>query len=163
MSRSNLILMVAVLSLALGACTGGQTAEEILESQEGISDVEIDEDSGQVRVEGETEDGGSFSIGGGEVPDDFPVAVPPDGDVVAVGETPDGRNLLVDFAGADYDDIVGFYEDWIDGSGLDQTQDVVVSDPPSRAWTLQDGEDTITISVSETGDRVAVLVIVIEG
>jgi hypothetical protein len=42
-------------------------------------------------------------------------------------------------------------------------QDVQVSDPRGRAWTLQDGSDIYTISINEAGDWVALSIFVSKG
>lgn len=152
--------LIAVSALTVAACSGGDTAEQILESQEGVEDVEIDEDSGEVSVE---TDDGSVTVGGGDIPDDFPVPVPSGGEVIAVAESPDGGNLLAEWAGASFTDIEGFYEDWIAGSGLEELQDIEISDPQSHTWTVLDGDDSYTVSVSDSVDRIVVAITIVGG
>jgi hypothetical protein len=155
------LLFVVTMMLGLVACSPGEElAEQIVESQEGVEDVEIDSDSGEVNVES---DEGSFTIGGGEIPDGFPIDVPVGGDVVALGDTEEATSLAMEFVGADYDDIAAFYEEWVANSGMEPVQDVQVSDPRGRAWTLQDGSDIYTISINEAGDWVALSIFVSKG
>lgn len=147
--------------LALVACSPGEElAEQIIESQEGVGDVEVDSDSGEVSVE---TDEGSFTLGGGEVPDGFPVDVPSGGEIVASGDSDEVTTLAMDYPGADYDDIEAFYEDWVASSGMEQVQDIQVSDPRGRGWTLQDDEDVYTISINDEGDGVALAIFVTKG
>ena len=151
---------VGVITLMLAACSpGDELAEQIIESQEGVEDIEIDESSGEVNVE--TEDG-SFTIGGGEIPADWPVAVPSGGNVlaVAVGDSGDG-SLSMEFPNANYDDMVSFYDDWVAGSGLELMQRTEVQDPAGHAWTIQDGESVYTISVNDVEDYVGLVIIVV--
>ena len=56
--KRNTIAFTAIF-LAIAACSpGGGLAEQILEGQEGIENVEIDESTGEVKIEVEGEDGG---------------------------------------------------------------------------------------------------------
>jgi hypothetical protein len=156
------LLLAATMVLGLVACSpGDELAEQIAESQEGVGDVEIDTDTGEVSVE--TEDG-SFTIGGGEIPADWPVDVPSGGAVVASGEDDTGGGTLsMEFQGADYDDIVSFYDNWVEESGMELIQRVEVSDPAGHAWTVQDGEKIYTISTNDVEDFVALLIVIVSG
>lgn len=162
-SRLSLAALATALLLLLAACSPGEElAEELAEQAlegEGGGDVEIDTDSGEVSIES---DDGSFTIGGGEIPTDWPVDVPSGGEVLAVGEDQDGGGTLsMEFAGADYDDMVAFYDSWVDGSGLEVIQRTEVSEPAGHAWTVQDDEKVYTISINDAGDFVALLIIVV--
>ncbi len=85
MTRTILGALLASGMLLLAACSPGEElTEQIAESQEGVGDVEIDEDSGEVSVES---DEGSATFGGGELPDDFPIDMPEGGEVQSVIET----------------------------------------------------------------------------
>jgi hypothetical protein len=78
--------LAAVAALVLTGCS--QAAEELTEEaikQGGGGDVEIDADDGTVKVEGED---GSFTIGGKELPENFPSQVSlPDGGTVESAST----------------------------------------------------------------------------
>jgi hypothetical protein len=155
------LLLVATMMLTLAACSPGEeVAEQIIESQEGVGDVDVDTDSGEVSIE---TDEGSVTVGGGEIPDGFPIDVPSGGNIVASADADESASLVMEFEGADYDDIVGFYEDWIAGSGMDQVQDVQVSDPKGRAWTLQSGSDIYTIGINDAEDFIALTIFVSKG
>lgn len=156
-----LLVLVAATMLTLAACSPGEDlAEKIIESQDGVDDVEIDSDSGEVNIES---DEGSFTVGGGQVPGGFPVDVPSGGDVIAQSQSDQLTTLVMEFVGGDYDEIEAFYEDWASKSGMDQVQDIQVSDPKGRAWTLQDGSDVHTISISDEGDGVALTIVIAKG
>lgn len=146
MRISKTISALAVVALALTACSPGEElAEQLLESEEGVGDVEIDAGSGEFRVEGEDEDGGSFSIGGGEIPDDFPIDVPDGGEVQSVVEDTSGSLVAVRYEGG-FDDIKDFYENWVDSNGevLNKSE---TTNPPSVSWLVEDGERSYSIAI----------------
>lgn len=138
---------VLILVLSTAACSPGQeVAERILESQEGVGDVEIDEEGGQVRIEGED---GSLSIGGGEVPEGFPIATPDNAAVQAVIEQENEASvsLLVD---DDFESVKSFYEDWLDGRG-EVANRIETSNPLSISWSIEDGSRSMSITIVEAG------------
>jgi hypothetical protein len=150
-----LLALVAATMLTLAACSPGEDlAEKIIESQEGVGDVEIDSDSGEVSVE---TDEGSLTLGGGEIPADFPIPLPEGGDVVAVIEAAGNTTISLEYDGS-IDSIVGYYQDWVDSSGLEVQAKFETSDPETISWSLADGDEYRTITVSEEGDVVTVLV-----
>ena len=105
------VVMAAMLVFVAGCQSAGETISEgIIENIDGVDDVEIDEDSGEVRLE--TEDG-SFSFGGGEVPDDLEIAVPDGGDVLVTFDAPDGISVSFEFDIDSFDSVVEFYESWV--------------------------------------------------
>ena len=101
-------------ALALTACQGASEviAEQIAEQTDGVDNVEIDADTGEVKIE---TDEGDITIGGGEIPDDFPVPVPDGGEVMTVFASPDGGSVTVSYAIDRYDDLVSYYNDWTNG------------------------------------------------
>lgn len=158
-------LFVAAL-VALAACSPGEMigeeiAENILESQEGVGDVEIDTDSGKIEVESED---GSFTIGGGEIPDGFPIDVPGGGDVMSVIETEDGSSVSLLFPADEFDSLADFYEGWIEDSGLEISSTFNnSSDPRSMTWVVSvDDDTTYSIMVTE-GDENAVVTLTTGG
>jgi len=99
------------LALVLTAC---QSAAETLTEQiagqvEGVGDVDIDLDSGQVSIE--TEDG-AITIGGGEVPDGFAIPFPDGYQVTSVFSNDESQAVSLAYPGADFDELVKFYDDW---------------------------------------------------
>lgn len=144
-----LVSMLMVFGLVvLGACSGGDIAEQIIEQQEGVGDVEIDEDTGEVSIE--TEDG-SAVIGGGEIPADLPVPVPDGGTVQAVFQQDAGYSVSVQYSGG-FDDIVDFYADWIDSQGLEVANRTDSSEPNAVSWALTEGTASYSINVLDMGD-----------
>lgn len=139
---------LAVIALGVTACSGGDIAEQIIESQEGVGDVEIDEDSGQIEVE---TDDGSVVIGGGDIPDGFPIDVPGGGEVLAVFEQDDEASVSINY-NDDYDDIAGFFENWIDSQGAEVINEFTSTTPRSASWSLQDGDRVYSITVADLGD-----------
>lgn len=159
--RSKNIYAVTVLALGVLACSPGEElTERVLESQEGIGNVEIDEQSGEVRIEGEGGDA-SGVLGGGEVPDEFPVDVPNGGEVQAVLEQGSDATVSIVYRDDDFDSIAGFFELWVEGSGLEEVSKFEASDPPSVGWTVTEGDATYSISVVENAGEVLVNVIVV--
>lgn len=162
--RTNRIFAAAcvVLTLTVSACSPGeQLAEQILESQEGVGDVEIDTDSGEVSIE---TDEGSATIGGGEIPDEFPVDVPDGGQVLGVFQSGNDMTLSMTYDGGDIDDVIGFFDNWIAGSSLEVANKIEVTNPRAVTWTLTVGDGGYTISVAEGGgDDVGVTIFVAGG
>ena len=149
-------IAMTALFLVIAACSPGTVTEQILEGQEGIENVEIDEDTGEVKIEVEGEDGGSVSIGGGEVPDDFPIPLPDGGEVRAVFETDDEANVQASYDTGDFDSIRAFYQDWSASAGDEVQGTFETSAPPSYGVTVIDGDRSYTVSVSQVGDEVIV-------
>lgn len=86
MSQKKLFIGAVVASASLlGACSSEQAVERLAEAQTG-GDVDIDLDSGDIRVE--TEDGVFETATSAELPDDFPEAVPtPQGSLATASRT----------------------------------------------------------------------------
>ena len=103
------------LALVLTACQSAaeniaeNITEQIAEQAEGVGDVDIDLESGEIKVE---TDDGSMIIGGGEVPDGFAIPLPDGYQVTSVFTNDESASVSLAYPGADYDDIVKFYDDW---------------------------------------------------
>jgi hypothetical protein len=122
--------------LVLGACSGGEIAEEVIENQEGVQDVDIDEDSGEINID---TDDGSATFGGGEIPDGFPIDVPDGGEVQAVIESDGGASVTIVYPGND--------------SGMEVANRTESSNPSVVAWILTTGDGGgAQISVADVGD-----------
>jgi hypothetical protein len=151
-----LALFVTALALIATACSPGELAENIIESQEGVGDVEIDESSGEVSIESED---GSMTIGGGEVPDDFPIDLPGGGDVVAVIDAENSSTISLEY-GDSFDSIAGFFQDWVDGSGLEVQFKSETNDPETISWSLATDNDefySITVGAESGSGKISVL------
>jgi len=77
--------------------------------------------------------------------------------VVAVIEAASNTTISLEYDGS-IDRIVGYYQDWVDSSGLEVQGKFETSDPETISWSLADGDEYRTITVSEEGDVVTVLV-----
>ena len=158
------ILMATTLALTLAACSPATLTEQILESQEGVGNVEIDEDDGSVKIEIEDEDGdASVVLGGGEVPDGFPIPIADGGTVVAVMEQGSEATVSLTYDSGDFDAIKSFYEQWIDSSGFGVVNKFETSAPKSISWGLEDGDVSYNITVSEAGEDLFVNLFVTNG
>jgi len=110
-----IVIVVAALALVLAACQSiseniaENITEKALEGVEGVGDVNIDTDSGQVSIE--TEDG-AVTIGGGEIPDGFAIPAPDGYKVTSVFENDESAAVSLAYGGGDFDAIVAFYDDW---------------------------------------------------
>lgn len=114
-----MIVLVALLVAACGSAIEGLTEEAIERGLEasgedvGDVDINIDEDSGEFSVES---DDGSFSFGGGEVPEGLTIELPDGGEVVSSLTTNDIVQVSLQYPDDEFDDLVGFYDgrlaDW---------------------------------------------------
>lgn len=147
-------LLVSGLLFLVACSPGEELAEQFAESQEGVGDVEIDEDSGEVSVE---TDEGSATIGGGELPEDFPIDMPEGGEVQSVIEQEDAVIVSVS-----YDDgfsaIADHFQGWIDDNDVEVVNRFESSDPQSMTWSLEDGDRGYNISLAATDETVQVTV-----
>jgi hypothetical protein len=157
-------VVFAAMTLMIAACSGGDIAgniaEEVLEGQEGVGDVEINENNGSVQIEVEDEDGeGSVVIGGGEVPADFPLPVPDGGTVAMSISSEEGASLTMTYPLSDYDSLVSTYQSFVDGTGGDVTT-MESSDPRSKTWSVTTETESYYITVSESDPDAVVSLIV---
>lgn len=110
-----IIPIVCVVALGIAACGAAneRLTEEIIEQAGGgDADVDLDLESGEVSVE---TDEGSFTIGGGEIPDGFPVPFPDGGTVQSVLESGGSAGVSVAYPGERLDELVSYYDDWVAG------------------------------------------------
>ncbi len=147
------VIVSGFLVVTLAACSPASLTEQILENQEGVGDVEINEEDGTFKIEIEDEEGNvSAVIGGGEVPSGFPIPVADGGTVSAVFEQESDSSVTISYAGADYDGVKAFYEKWVNSSNAEVLNKFESSSPKSISWTLEDGDDSYNITVAEAGE-----------
>jgi hypothetical protein len=154
--RTTVVVVVAVFAMA--ACSGGDVAEQILESQEGVGDVDINENNGSVQIELEGEDGETAVIGGGEVPEGFPIPVPDGGTVAAVFTQDSDATVTLSYPASEYDSLVATYQSFVDGTGGD-VNTFTSSDPESITWTVTTSDASYNISVTEGDPDVTVFLV----
>lgn len=106
-----IVLILFGGALVLGACQSASEVlvEQIAEQVEGVDNVEIDTETGQINIETEE---GSISIGAGEIPDGFPVPFADGGEVISSIVIGDQAGVTTVYAADRYDELVTFYEDW---------------------------------------------------
>lgn len=152
--------LAALIGLALAIAACGNVAEELaeqaIESQDG-GDVDIDFDQGDDGAtiefsDGDDEGSGTMVIGGGELPDDFPVPVPDGFEVSSTSSfsSADGTqySAVLVWDRDDFDSLVAFYEDYFAGMPDITTSAFTSGDATSQTWGNADG----TVSVSLTRD-----------
>jgi hypothetical protein len=111
----HLIAIAAIAMIAVGCSSASdELSEQLVESVSGVEDLEIDEESGQVSFETEE---GSFSIGGGEVPDGFPFPFPDGGQVMSSMTAGTASNVVVVYPKDRYEDLQGYIDDWTASEG----------------------------------------------
>lgn len=109
-----LIAVIALVAAACGSATEQLTEQIIEQSGGGDADVDLDLESGEVSVE--TEDG-SFTVGGGEIPDGFPVPFPDGGDVQSTFTSNGDASVSLAYPQDRFDELVGYYEAWTADQG----------------------------------------------
>ncbi|MEN8238912.1 MAG: hypothetical protein ABFR53_06890 [Actinomycetota bacterium] len=141
------------LALILAACQSvteniaENLTEQVLES-EGLENVEIDTDSGEVSIE---TDEGSVTIGGGEIPDGFPIPVPDGYQVTSVFTAEGTSSVSLAYGNGDFGAIEAFYEDWTGSQASEwrkTTSSVSNEDGTfdSTNWVEEEGDSFISVS-----------------
>ena len=172
------------LMLVVTGCGGDSPAEQLLEAQEGVDNVDLDGDSlsftvtdddgNTVSVSGDedsltitAEDGDFVGVfGGGDIPDDFPIPTPPGFDVQSVVETPGGSIVILEYAVDDYsyEELVAFYDDFSSGDGITVTGKLVSEAvPASVSWFLQLDDAQYNISVHDVIDSALLVQLSVSG
>jgi hypothetical protein len=109
MKRFAPIVLGATLALAACQAASETIAEQIAEQVEGVDNVEVDTDTGEVKIE---TDEGSVVIGGGDLPDDFAIPLPDGYQVTSVFAAEGSSAVSLAYPSADFDEITAFFDDW---------------------------------------------------
>lgn len=149
------------LLVAMAACSSADLAENVIEQSGDVGNIEIDENDGTVVIEIQDDDGDTSAvIGGGDVPDDFPIPVPDGGNVMAVVTQGVDTSLSITYPQDQFENLKDFYSDYASNTG-----EVLVTfesaDPPGASWTIQTDNQTFSISVGDTGTEVSVALVVV--
>jgi hypothetical protein len=160
------------LVLVIAACGGNNPAEQFLESQDGIDNVNIgddgsftitDDEGNTLSVSGDEQsltitgdDGETLGVfGGGEIPGDFPIPAPPGSNVQSVIETPPATLVILEYALADYsyDELVAFYDAFSNEPGVAVIGRSASETPPKVAtWFLETDAAQFNIAVTDAID-----------
>jgi hypothetical protein len=162
--RIRILVVLAMSALVVSACSNAaeELTEQIVESS-GDGDVEVDVNDGTVSISVEGEDGsGAFTIGGGELPEDFPVPIPDGGDVASVFEGEGDAAVSVLYDDGNYDEVAAFYEDWVAGADMPEMQTASAEfdgmkstqwfSPPAGIFiSVGEGLDEVIVTINITG------------
>ncbi|REK15679.1 MAG: hypothetical protein DWQ40_10010 [Actinobacteria bacterium] len=164
MIRKRNLALFALMSMLLVACSGGDIAEQIIESQDGVGDVEIDENNGSVSidVEGDDGEGGSITIGGGDLPDDFPFDLPGGGEVMSVFASNDGEaTVTIQYPAGEFEALKSSFESQIQDGGYEI---INVGEQPGAAstWNMTMGEGSALVSIN-AGEDATIVGVIYEG
>jgi hypothetical protein len=155
------VLAAIMMIVTLGGCTGriaSNLVEKAIENAaaEQGEDIDIDLEEGEVNIT--DEEGNEFSIGGTELPDDWPSAVPVNGDIAiqfAGKNTTDNKQswtISGTFSGG-AEDLYQFYK----GEFASWTQDSDSSSESDglKSYYYQVSNDTYVVSmiISDTEDQ----------
>jgi len=130
-----LALLVLAPLLVVVACSSATDVaiERIAEVDESISDVALDD--GEITIDfDDSEGGGSLTVGGGDIPDDFPIPVPAGGVVESSFGQADTFGLFVRYPRPDYDTLYAFYEQWVDEHADTVLAKTETADPRTDGW-----------------------------
>lgn len=144
------IALVAVTAaLVVSACQSATEilTEQVLEQVDGVDNIEIDADSGQIKVE---TDEGSVTIGGGDLPESFAVALPDDYDVLSVFDGGDGSAVSVTYPDGDYEEIVAYFDAWTSGQPGDWS---------ASTMSIEQGDAGMMRSASFSNDEISIAII----
>jgi len=153
------------LALLLTACQSAAEviSEQVIEEAVGGGDVKIDTDSGEISVE---TDDGAMTIGGGEVPDGFPIPFPDGYEVTAVFTSGRSSTVSLSYPNGDFAAITAFFDDWTSGESDEWSKSTSSISGDDGAmefvnWTAASGDASSGIAmrsqcVVDEGDCVAV-------
>ncbi|MCL1594046.1 MAG: hypothetical protein M3132_06825 [Actinomycetia bacterium] len=137
------------LALILSACSSAAEVltEQIAENALG-GDVKIDAESGQVSIE---TDEGAITIGGGEVPAGFTIALPDGYTVSSVFTNDESQAVSIVYPNGDYDGIVSFFDDWTAGQSGEwsRSSSSISTDDgslDSTNWSLDGGGSFVSVT-----------------
>ncbi|MCH4889139.1 hypothetical protein EZV73_16205 [Acidaminobacter sp. JC074] len=148
-----LFVMILVVLLVLVACgkeAALETQEKVIESQEGIENVEVDKDQTEIT----TTDGTKVTVSNDmeesiAIPEAYPEDVLPvfdDAHIVAASENDDGSFMIMAATNEAFDEIVSYYEEILDGSEVTMQQ--TSADTYLNMGNLKEHGYTVTISKS---------------
>jgi len=118
MKRIAAVVLTAALVLTACQSASEKLSEQIIEQAEGVDDVDINTDTGEVNIE---TDEGSISIGGGEIPEDLAVPLPDGYSVMSVFTSPEGSAVSVTYEPNRWDELISHFGSWTDGQSGDWT------------------------------------------
>ncbi len=168
MKRTFIVILAVALVVVASGCgnvaekASEKAAEKIVEKsleQQSGGDVDVDlsDEGGSVKIQSEE---GTINIGGGEVPEGIGVPFPKGGNVSMSMETPDGATVMLQYPGADFDEIVAFYQDWADSSSEDfENVSYSASDLKSESWVSDSTSIQVQTCQTDEGDGVCVTVV----
>ncbi len=177
MRNVRFIALLFVLVLTAAACGGSaedELLEQILESgNDGISDIDIDSDTGELNIsfEGEDgeevnvvsqgedgefsmtiegEDGETFTFGGGEVPDGMVTPIADGGTVVQSYSSDSDRSVSVEYSAGMYEQLVTMYDGVFDGvDNVSRTESSYTTEDGTIrtvGWYGGNGSTNVTVS-----------------
>ncbi len=148
---------VLTLALTLSACGGDdeggtKLAEKVLESQDGVKDVDIDDDSYTVET-----DEGTISAGSGtEIPDGFPEDVPlPSSDYTIASAVEQGEEIalmLTATDGFDFDAEKASMESELTDAGYSIDEQSRTSASGMEMFSIIASADGLQVSITAVGD-----------
>ncbi|MEA2022657.1 MAG: hypothetical protein U9N79_00030 [Actinomycetota bacterium] len=180
-SKTKMVVgLIAVMALFVAACGSASDlvtenlAEELIEaSSDEDVDIDISGDGDDMTINIETEEG-SMSMGAGaSMPEDLEIPVPDDGDVIS-SFTADGViSVSLSYGQGSFDEIVGYYENWTDGTGEEWESSTLSLDTGegmqrTNMWVQNETSSMVTVSDcpavgSSSKDLNAVCVSIIQG
>ena len=173
-------VLIAVLVLFVAACGSASDmvaenlAEELIEaSSDGDVDIDVSGDGDDVTINLETEDG-SMSFGAGaEMPDELEIPVPDGGDVISSFTADGAVSVSLSYEHGRFDEIVGFYENWTDGTGDEWDANTLSLDTGegnqrTNMWVQNETSSMVTVSDcpatgSNSTDLNAACVMIVQG
>ena len=152
-----LLILVGVIALLVVACSGDDDAGQSVDEQDGGGDIEVESDGGDGGDDGGGdggEDASGSGSGGVELPDDFPIEVPPGGEVFGVSESDGVYVVIVEYPGDAFDSVVEFFDAELADEGFAVSSPFGNTDI-SASWSGERGSESLTMT-AQGGDQVIV-------
>ncbi|MFZ0491986.1 MAG: hypothetical protein WAM81_02180 [Acidimicrobiia bacterium] len=161
MRKAIVMWLALLLVVPLTGCAKAaeKVAEKTIENASGgDANVDLSNNGGTVKIETSE---GSATYGGGEIPGSIDITFPSGGTVLVSTDSATEASVMVQYEGANFDDIVASFQNWVDDSGDEyEPMSVTAGGVQSQTWASESTTIGVQTCSSESGEMDAVCVYV---